>query len=326
MDNPLVSVIIVNYNGKKYLQPCFDSLFNGAYRDIEIIFVDNGSGDGSLEFVTKNYPRINVIDNRKNLGLAIASNRGAAAAGGDYLFFLNNDIIASPRLVAELVNAAGHNPNAAVFACKNMTYDGSHEVSLGLSCDVFGFPFENAGPIFYADAGIFVRRKAFVEINGFDELMFLYGEDRDLCWRLFLRGYDIVGVPEAVFYHDSFCTRVSSSKYTSSILKRYLGEYNLLRSMLKNYSLGTLAAILPLYMFLSFAEMMFFLLTGNSNVVISGYLKAYRKNIIDFPDTLRQRRLIQAGRKVGDARILKKMVKGIGKLNIYRKIGMPKFV
>ena len=326
MSNPLVSVIIVNFNGKKYLQPCFDSLFSGAWRDIEIIFVDNGSGDGSLEFVTKNYPRIKVCDNRENLGLAIASNRGAACARGEYLFFLNNDTIADSRLIAELVNAADHNPNAAVFACKNMTYDGKCQVTFGLSCDDFGFPYENAGPIFYADGGIFVRRRAFFEINGFDELMFLYGEDRDFCWRLFLRGYDIAGVPEAVFYHDSFCTRVSSSKYTSSILKRYLGEYNLLRSMLKNYSSGVLAAILPLYLAISFAEMMFFLLKGKSKVVVSGYLKAYRKNIIDLPDTLRQRKIIQAGRKVGDARILKRMVKGSGKLNIYRKIGMPKFI
>ena len=291
MPNPLVSVIIVNYNGRKYLQPCFDSLFSGIYRDIEIIFVDNGSGDGSLEFVTKNYPQIKVINNRANLGLAIASNRGAQAAKGEYLFFLNNDIIADPRLIAELTAAAAKYSKAAAFACKNMTYDGSHEVSLGLSCDVFGFPYENAGPIFYADAGIFVRCKAFVEINGFDEKMFLYGEDRDFCWRLFLRGYDIVGVPEAVFYHDSFCTRVSSSKYTSSIMKRYLGEYNLLRSMLKNYSLGVLAVILPLYLVSGFAEMFFFLLKGEIKVVVSGYLKAYRKNIVDLPDTLRQRRI-----------------------------------
>ncbi|MDP2905762.1 MAG: glycosyltransferase family 2 protein [Candidatus Omnitrophota bacterium] len=326
MNKPLVSVIIVNYNGRKYLQPCFDSLLGGEYRNIEIIFVDNGSSDGSLGFVAENYPQIRIIDNQQNLGLAIASNRGAQAAKGEYLFFLNNDIIADPRLIAELAAAAAKFPNAAAFACKNMTYDGSHEVSLGLSCDIFGFPYENAGPIFYADAGIFVRRGAFVEINGFDELMFLYGEDRDLCWRLFLRGWDIMGVPEAVFYHDSFCTRVSSSKYTSTIMKRYLGEYNLLRSMLKNYSPGVLAAILPLYLALSFIEMMFFLFKGQSKVVFSGYLKAYRKNIIDLPDTMRQRSVVQAGRKVGDARILKKMVKGSGKLNIYRKVGMPRFI
>lgn len=325
MHEPLVSVIIVNYNGKKYLKPCFDSLLGGSYRNFEIIFVDNGSQDGSVDLVRQGYPRIKVIENKENLGLSIASNRGAAAAKGEYLFFLNNDTISHPDLLAELVRAAENDPKIGACACKNMTYDGKREVSLGLSCDVFGFPFENEGPIFYADAGIFIRRKVFDEIGGFDEKLFLYGEDRDLCWRVFLQGYDIVGVPGAVFFHDSFCAVDGRGRYASTINKRHLGEYNQIRSMLKNYRPQTLLIIFPLYLAHNLFEIMFFLLKAKFKIIAEVYLKAYWRNILDFPDTLRHRRLVQKMRRVGDAVILKKMLKRSGKIHIFKKVGMPKF-
>lgn len=318
-------MIIVNFNGKKYLKGCFDSLGAGTYRNFEIIFVDNGSQDGGLELVRQRYPQIKTIDNKANLGLSIASNKGAKLANGKYLFFLNNDTISHPELLSELVRAAESNPKIGVCACKNMTYDGKYEVSLGLSCDVFGFPFENEGPIFYADAGIFIRRSVFEEINGFDEKLFLYGEDRDLCWRVFMQGYDVTGVPTAIFYHDSFCTHISEGGYVSSIKKRYLCEYNQIRSMLKNYSLATLAIILPLYLIHSFLEISFFLFKGKLQIAGAVYLKAYWRNILDFSDTLKQRRLVQKIRKVPDSFVLKKMLKRSGKIHIFRKIGMPEF-
>lgn len=325
MQQPLVSVIIVNYNGKKYLKPCFDSLLSGTCRNFEIIFVDNGSSDGSVELVREGYPLIKVVANNDNLGLSIASNKGAAPAKGEYLFFLNNDTISHPDLLSELVKAAEANPKAGVFACRNMTYDGKQEVSLGLSCDVFGFPFENEGPIFYADAGIFIRKKVFDEIRGFDEKLFLYGEDRDLCWRVFLQGYDIIGVPAAVFCHDSFCAVGSRGNYVSTINKRRLGEYNQLRSILKNYGLGALSIIFPLYLAHSFCEMAYLLLKGKFRAVSGVYLKAYWRNISDLPDTLKERRIVQAARKVPDSFILKKMLKSSGKVHIFRKIGVPEF-
>lgn len=322
---PLISVIIVNYNGKKYLKNCFDSLRGGRYTNFEMIFVDNGSTDQSLELVRQGYPSIKIIDNKANLGLAVASNNGARAAKGKYLFFLNNDTISHPDILSELAGAAESDPRIGVCACKNMTYDGMREVSLGLSCDIFGFPFENEGPIFYADAGIFIRREVFDEIGGFDPKLFLYGEDRDLCWRVLLQGYNVVGVPTAVFYHDSGCTHISRGGYTTNIRKRYLGEYAMLRSMLKNYSLETLLVILPCYLILTTFEIIFFLLKGEAKAVVFSYLRAYWQNMADFTDTLQRRRFIQGIRRVGDDFVLKKMLKRSGKIHIFRKIGIPKF-
>lgn len=322
---PLVSIIVVNYNGKKYLKACFDSLEAGSYRNFEIIFVDNGSQDRSLEFVREFYPRTKVIDNRENLGLSIASNKGAELAAGKYLFFLNNDTISHHDLLSELVKTAENGPDIGVCACQNMTYDGSRKVSLGLSCDIFGFPFENEGPIFYADAGIFIRRSVFEEIRGFDRKLFLYGEDRDLCWRVFLQGYDIVGVPTAIFYHDSFCAVDNHGEYSSTIKKRYLGEYNQVRSMLKNYSWPSLLIIFPLYLLHSFLEVLFFVLKGKFKVIIRVYLKAYWRNMIDLSDTFQERQFVQGIRRVSDSFVLCKMLKRSGKIHIFRKIGAPRF-
>lgn len=321
----MVSVIIVNYNGKKYLRKCFDSLKQGRYSDFEIIFVDNGSSDGSLDLVREEYPQVKIVDNKRNLGLGFASNKGAELARGEYLFFLNNDTISEPQLLSELVKTAESDPGIGVCACKNMTYDGRQEVSLGLSCDVFGFPFENEGPIFYADAGIFIRREIFERIKGFDHRLFLYGEDRDLCWRVLLQGYKIEGVPAAVFRHDSACTRICQGGYVTTLRKRYLGEYALIRSMLKNYSLFTLTLILPCYFFLSLLEIGYFLLTGKLKTVASCYLRAYWQNLLDLPDTIRERSFVQRTRKAGDSFVLRRMLKRSGKIHIFRKIGAPKF-
>jgi hypothetical protein len=322
---PLVSIIIVNYNGKKYLRNCFDSLEKGRYRNFEIIFVDNGSKDGSCEFVRQEYPWVKILDNKENLGLAIASNRGAELAKGDYLFFLNNDTISHPDILSNLVSVMENNTKVGVCACKNMTYDGKYEVCTGVSCDIFGFPCGNESAVFYADAGIFIRKSVFEEIQGFDPKLFLYGEDRDLCWRVLLQGYDIIGVPAAVFYHDSACTSTGTDKYTTNIWKRYLGEYNLIRSMLKNYSTKTLLYIIPQYLILSFLEIMFLLCKGEIKPIFSSYLKAYIDNIGDFRDTWQQHRSIQKIRKVSDSVIQKKMVRWSGKIKMYKKIGVPKF-
>lgn len=326
MKEPLVSIVVVNYNGKRYLKNCFDSLRNGRYSNFEIIFVDNGSKDGSVEMVRQEYPWIKVIDNKENLGLSIASNRAAKIAQGEYLFFLNNDTICHPDILSELVKTAESNPKIGVCACRNMTYDGKQEISLGLSCDVFGFPFENEGPIFYADAGIFIRRSVFNEIGGFDPKLFLYGEDRDLCWRVMLQGYEVVGVPSAIFYHDSACTYVSTPDgYVTNIKKRYLCEYNMLRSMLKNYGLRVLLVIFPCYVLLTLLETIFFILKGKIKLVFPIYLRAYGQNLLDFSDTYRERRFVQSIRKVDDSFVLKKMLKRSGKIHIFKKIGMPKF-
>lgn len=322
---PLVSVVIVNYNGMKYLKNCFDSLYKVEYPNFEIIFVDNGSKDESINFVKSNYPQVKVLELNENTGLAIASNRGAQLAKGKYLFFLNNDTIVDTNILKELVSVAEADSRVGVCACDVFTYDGKNEIGLGLSCDRFGYPCGNLGALFYPDAAIFIRNSLFQEIGGFDAKLFLYGEDRDLCWRVMLQGYRIAPVKNAWFLHDSACTCIGNTQYKTNVWKRELGERNLIRSMLKNYSAPTLFYILPQYIFLSLLELMALLLTGQFKVIRLAYLKAYMWNIENFKDTWKEHKKIKAIRKVSDRLILKNMTRQIGKIQVFKWVGIPRF-
>lgn len=320
---PLVSVIVVNYNGRHYLKDCFDTLRAGAFSDFEIVFVDNGSRDRSVEFVRENYPEVKAVDNGENLGLAIASNRGAEYAKGKYLFFYNNDTRAGRQMLKRLVEEMEKDPRLGICGCTTMTYDGREVINSGVACDIYGYPFGDGEPL-YVDAAIFIRREVFDEIGGFDPEMFLYGEDRDICWRTLLYGYDVRVVPEAVFFHDSFCA-LKEGKYTTNVWKRHVGERNLIRSLLKNYQSRTLLKVFPKFLALSLAEIMLFTLMGRFKVVWGAYIKAWWWNIERLWDTLKLRKKVQKERRRDDSVVLERMGKRSGKLELFKKIGVPKF-
>lgn len=322
--SPLVSIIVINFNGKKYLKDCFNSLLQGSYKNIEIIFVDNGSSDGSLEFVSNNYKNIRIIDNKFNLGLAVASNRGAGVANGKHLFFYNNDTIADKELIADLVEAMKQDPEIGIAGCRTYTYDGKNLINAGVACDIFSYPYAKAKP-FYVDAAIFTRKDIFYKIGGFDEKMFLYGEDKDICWRCWLYGYKVTVIDKARFFHDSACITKDIRQYHTSITKRFWGEFNSLRSILKNYSLFFLFFILPLYIAINIVEVCVFSLKGEFGVIKNAYLKSYIENIRNIKDILRWRSKIQKERKISDFDLIKHMSKASGKLSLFLSMGIPRF-
>lgn len=321
--NPLVSVIIVNYNGKHYLEACIESLRSSTYRDFEVILVDNGSRDGSLDFMRTRYPEIPLVDNGTNLGLAIASNNGAKEARGKYLFFFNNDTIADERMLENLLREAESDGRVGVCGCTTLTYDGKEVINSGVACDIYGYPFGVGEPL-YVDAAIFIRKSVFDEIGGFDPELFLYGEDRDICWRALLYGYDVRVAPGASFRHDSFCA-VKDGAITTNVWKREVGERNLIRTMIKNYSASTLLWVLPRYILQSLAEVALFAILGRLNVVTGAYLKAYWWNVRRLKGTLALRRKIQRERRTGDMAVMRRMSRRSGKLLLLKKMGIPRF-
>ena len=321
---PLVSIIVVNYNGERYLKNCFFSLIDGTYRNLEIIFVDNGSADGSVELVGREFPQIKIIKMGYNAGLAIASNSGAAQARGKHLFFLNNDTISDKNIIRELVAVAEGDDRIGICGCRTMSYDGKVELNAGVACDIFGYPYGDGLPL-YVDAGIFIRRDVFDRIGGFDSKLFLYGEDKDLCWRTLLYGYKMEVVKKAVFYHDSFCAIDTTGNLNTNIRKRFMGEAFTMRALLKNYSLLSLIFVFPAYIFINCMEIMLFLLKGRLDIVFKAYLNAYRWNLSNLPDTLRLRKKIQSERRVSDIEIIKRMYRGSGKLKLFRQVGVPQF-
>jgi len=146
--NPLVSIIVTNYNGKKYLQKCFDSLLKQTYAPLELILADNCSQDNSVKFVEKNYPQVKIFVNEENAGLALTSNRGARLTRGEYLLFYNNDTIASPYFIAEMVKKAKKDKKIGVVCPRQLPYRPEDDTKrtedergIGVGSDIYGRNF-----------------------------------------------------------------------------------------------------------------------------------------------------------------------------------------
>ena len=139
----LVSVIIVNYNGRLFLEDCLNSLKSVNFDSFEIILVDNNSSDDSIEFVKNNHPSINIIKLDKNYGFAKPNNIGAKNAKGDFLLFLNNDTKVHSNFITELFNVINQDPSIAV--CQSLLLKPNGEVdSSGDYIDSIGIPFTDS--------------------------------------------------------------------------------------------------------------------------------------------------------------------------------------
>jgi len=206
-DNPLVSIIIVNLNGKKNLEQCLKSLMEISYKNFEIILVDNNSIDDSIEFVKNTYPSMMIIKLEKNRGFAEPNNIGARNSKGEFLLFLNNDTKVTTNFITELVKIAKQDPKIAI--CQSMLLKPNGNVdSSGDYIDSIGVSFsskekiENVKEILSAKgASMLIRKKVFDELGGFDEKFFASFEDVDLGWRAWIKGYKVLVVPKSIVYH-----------------------------------------------------------------------------------------------------------------------------
>jgi GT2 family glycosyltransferase len=253
LDHPLISISVVNLNGMDYIENCLNSLGELDYPPdrIEIIMVDNGSTDGSSEFVRKTFPHVKVIQNEKNKGFAEANNQAARQASGEYVAFLNNDTRVDSQWLIELLKPIYKSREIIASGSKVLSYDGKSldfvggminfegkgfqvdygKESHGCMDDMYRYlPFVNGG-------AMMINRSVFLECGGFDGDFFAYYEDVDLGWRLWVLGYKVVFAPASVVYHHHHGT----SKIFSDDRLRFLKERNSLYSVFKNYDEGNLA-------------------------------------------------------------------------------------
>ena len=204
---PLVSVIIVNYNGKTLLEKCLKSLMKINYKNYEIILVDNNSTDQSIEFVKNTYPSITIIKLNSNYGFAEPNNIGAKNAKGEFLLFLNNDTEVNPNFIGAMVKVLEHDPKIAI--CQSLLLKPNGEIdSSGDFIDTLGQTYSSKDSISEVKqilsargASMMVRKKSFWDLEGFDKKFFAAFEDVDLGWRAWLWGYKIVLVPNSIVYH-----------------------------------------------------------------------------------------------------------------------------
>lgn len=327
--SPLVSIIIINFNGRKWLKNLFNSIIKQTYKKLEIIFVDNASNDDCLKFVSDNYHNVTVIRNKINLGFGKANNIGAQKAKGEILFFLNNDTLLEKDTVWKLVSYKAKN-NLDILGPRLLDYKGK-DMHQGkkLSIDYTGY-IGYGKKIFYIDGcALMISKKDFISLGGFDEKYYMYSEDIDLCWRAHLYGMKIGTCSDTSIKHYCGGTggttlRNIKGKHQVTFIRRYEVEKNNLRNVLKNYKLINLMWVLPLFEIQSLGEAFVYLITGNfkaSQVI----LKAHLWNFNNIKDTLYHRKIIQKKRVIDDQEILSKMCFRLNKLRAFINIGVPEF-
>lgn len=215
VEKGLVSVVIPNWNGKKFLEGCLDSLLKVTWDKVEVIMVDNGSKDGSVEFLESNYPQVKLVKFPHNTGFSVAVNAGIKHSRGEFIALLNNDTVVDPAWITEMVAVMREHDEIGSTGCKMLGYD-DHTLLDGAG-DGYrrgGLPgrighretdrgqFDKQRYILGPCGGAALYRRTMLEDIGlFDEDYFAYLEDVDIALRAQSSGYKCLYVPTAIMYH-----------------------------------------------------------------------------------------------------------------------------
>ncbi|MFN8310310.1 MAG: glycosyltransferase family 2 protein [Chitinophagales bacterium] len=280
-----VAVVILGWNGKKFLEQFLPSVVsNSAGEGFVVVYADNASSDGSVEFVKEQFPTVEIIETGANLGFAGGYNAALKQVNAEYYVLLNQDVEVAPNWLLPLVrvldsnsNIAAAQPKLRAFADRNaFEYAGAS----GGYVDFLGFAFcrgrvfdfiekdsgqyDTTVPIFWASgAALFIRASVYHEAGGLDEDFFAHQEEIDLCWRVLRLGYQIMAVPESVVYHVG-----GGSLPQGNPRKTYLNFRNNLFLLLKNLPASALWWKLPLRLML--------------DVVAAYYSVLKNRNLNDF--------------------------------------------
>jgi len=308
---PAVSIIILNYDGIDVLPTCLRSVYDSKYPNFEVIVVDNGSTDQSVEVAEKEFPEAIIVRNGRNLGFSAGNNIGIARSGGEYVVLLNNDTVVHPDWLKELVKGAiqlkggFYQPKILLMEdSKIMNSAGNmiHLAGFGL-CRGLGEPdtgqFEERVEIGYASgACVFASRRAIEEIGLLDPVYFAYNEDTDWGWRGRMFGWKSYYIPAAVIYHK--WSRFGSR----SRLKFYYLERNRIATLIKNYSHRTLILLFPILLLFELAVILYSLRTGWLPQKIKGYIDLFKSR----RDLIAQRRQLQSRRRFSDRVVIEVFV------------------
>lgn len=276
-NDPLVSVIIVNYNGRIFLEKCLASLSVQTYSAIEIIIVDNGSADDSVDYVKKEFPSVRLIICKENLGFAKGNNIGIKESKGELIATLNNDTEVVPEWIEKLVNVMNSDKNIGMCASKMLFMKNRGIInSTGLCISRSGAcwdrgmseydigQYDTIEDIFGPCAGAAMYRRAmFEEIGLFDEDFYAYMEDTDLAFRGRLAGWKCIYVPDAIVYHVHGGTAGYMSDYTV-----YYGNRNIIWYPIKNFPTWILIICLPWIIGRNIAIIPYYILKGYGKVIL----------------------------------------------------------
>lgn len=326
-----VAIIIVNWDGEKYLKNCLDSVFRQTYKNYEVILVDNGSKDGSQNFIKKKYPKVRLIELNYNSGFAKGNNIGIKEAFKDesveYIVCLNNDTIVDKKWLKYLVKTVNKHKDAGMIASKAFFKDGKTIQNCGLSLEKgvkniyiggislgfgkreFEVPQYDKELQIFAPGGVasLYKRKMLEQIGLFDEDYFAYCEDLDLGFRGQLKGWKCYLSPKSKLIHLR-----SQTGGVASNFKVYMMEKNVCFTAIKNFPVGFLIKF-PYY---NFKVKLALLNSSNISVkkfkqknstlsFIALFVKTYFSILVNLPRMLIKRFKIQKNKKVTNEEIEK---------------------
>jgi GT2 family glycosyltransferase len=316
---PKVGVVIVNWNGDRFLDRCLTALLAQTVAPHEIILVDNASCDSSLDIVRR-FPSVKILVQSENIGFARGNNLAirAASAESKWIALLNPDAFVEPRWLEELLLAARDYPSFDLFGSKLVVaadpamLDGAgdaYHISGLVWRNAHGAPVssvpEHAREVFSAcAAAALYRRSAFVAVGGFDEDFFCYVEDIDLGFRLRLAGYRCLFVPASVAHHVGS----GSTGGQHSDFAVYHGHRNLVWTYVKNMPGLLFWFFLPLHLLINLLTLLVFIGRGQGRVIY----RAKRDALRGIPEMWKKRRKIQANRVISLRAILRIMNKKFG--------------
>jgi GT2 family glycosyltransferase len=311
--NSFVSIIIVNYNGFEHLKQCVNSLLHSEYPFYEIIIVDNASSDDSVSRIKREFEeyknKIVILDLPKNLGFAVGNRIGAKKAIGDYLLLLNSDTKVERSSISELVTVMDKDLSIGVAQGKILlmnrpdTFD-----SAGATMNVLGDSrsrgvyekdygqYDQLEEVSYTKgAAMIVRREIWDNLDGFDPLFFVYSEESDFCWRVWLSGYRVVFTPSATIYHIGAATSI---KFKPSYLM-FQQYRNQIVTVVKNLSLKNLIKYIPGLVGFNLKWVILHL-SRNEPQSVLGNLRGVTWCLLFFNKIWAKRLLVQARRVISD--------------------------
>ena len=305
---PLVSIIILNYNGASVVSNCLQSVFASDYPSFEVIFVDNASGDGSCELAVAQFgndSRFVLVKNDVNKGFAEGNNVGLKYARGAYITLLNNDTEVDPSWLTGVVKVAESDTKIGIVQSKLFFwYNREMLESAGAFIDKAGYGFERGfvkgktlfktvDEIFYANgAAVTVKRKALEQMSPgplelFDPDFFFAYEDVDLSWRMRLAGFKTVIAPASIVYHRRSTT---TSRKRGRLVFHHCK--NRILTLVKNYSLANLLRYLPLLFVLELVRAASSLAGGQSDGTLAIF-RAFVWNLTNFRRSWEKRLVVQ---------------------------------
>lgn len=219
---PLVAIVILNWNGRHYLQQFLPTVLATQYHPFKVVVADNASTDDSVSFLERHFPEVEILQLEKNFGFAKGYNEALTQVEADYYVLLNSDVEVTPGWLQPMINLLEQHETHAACQPKILSFRHrqlfEYAGAAGGWLDAYGYPFargrvfdiceEDRGQyndtteVFWASgASLVIRSKVFHKMGGFDEYFFAHQEEIDLCWRIQKEGYYIFCCPESVIYH-----------------------------------------------------------------------------------------------------------------------------